>query len=178
MTTAMPTTISISLYRKLLPLIVAFSVIVCLPASAAGDLPIHLIRLPAGFHIDLYAQDVDNARSMALSPKGTLFLGTRTAGNVYALVDSDGDHKADRQYVIATGLNMPNGVAFRNGALYVAEVHRVIKFDRIEDDLQNPPAPTVINDSFPDNEWHGWKFIRFGPDGRKFLSQEKNFGHN
>ncbi|MGR3220380.1 MAG: PQQ-dependent sugar dehydrogenase [Candidatus Anammoxibacter sp.] len=135
----------------------------------ADDLPIELIRLPTGFHIDLYAQDVKNARSMALSPNGTLFVGSRTAGNVYALVDSDGDKRADRKYVIAKGMNMPNGVAFRDGALYVAEVHRVLKFDRIEENLKDPPVPTVVNNSFPDNSWHGWKFIRFGPDGKLYV---------
>ncbi len=135
----------------------------------AGDLPIELIRLPAGFHIDLYAQDVENARSMALSPNGTLFVGSRTAGQVYALVDRDGDKRADRTYVIARGMNMPNGVAFRDGALYVAEAHRVIKFNDIEENLDEPPAPTVVNDAFPDNPWHGWKFIRFGPDGKLYV---------
>jgi len=73
---------------------------------------------------------------MALSPNGTLFVGSRTAGNVYALVDSDGDKKADRKYVIAKGLNMPNGVAFRDEALYVAEFNRVLKFNHIEKNLK------------------------------------------
>lgn len=153
------------------PFIFICFVMVCLPAPVvdAGDLPVESIRLPVGFHIDLYAQDVRNARSMALSPNGTLFVGTRTAGQVYALVDSDGDHKADRKYIIARGLNMPNGVAFRDGALYVAEVHRVLKFDHIEENLEEPPAPTVVNDSFPDDGSHGWKFIRFGPDGKLYV---------
>jgi len=146
-------------------------VVACLFVSIvdAGPLPIEKIQLPIGFHIDIYAQGVDNARSMALSPNGTLFVGSRTAGNVYALVDNNQDYKVDRVYVIAKGLNMPNGVAFRDGALYVAEIHRVLKFDRIEDNLEEPPAPTVVNDALPDKEWHGWKFIRFGPDGKLYV---------
>jgi len=153
------------------PFILACSIVACSLTSFvhAGDLPIESIRLPEGFHIGLYAQDVENARSMTLSPNGTLFVGSRTAGNVYALVDSDGDKRADRKHVIATGMNMPNGVAFRDGALYVAEVNRVLKFDDIEDNLDEPPAPTVVNDSFPDNRHHGWKFIRFGPDGKLYV---------
>jgi len=135
----------------------------------AESLPIEMIQLPAGFHINIYAQGVKNARSMALSPNGTLFVGSRTAGNVYALVDNNQDKQADRIYVIAKGLNMPNGVAFRDGALYVAEIHRVLRFDRIEDNLEKPPAPMIVNDSFPDNEWHGWKFIRFGPDEKLYV---------
>jgi len=149
----------------------AILIVICSSASivTAGDLPVDLIQLPAGFHIDFYAQDVENARSMALSPNGTLFVGSRTAGRVHALVDNDGDKRADRKYVIATGLNMPNGVAFRDGALYVAEIHRVLKFDHIEKNLDEPPVPTVVNDSFPNKEWHGWKFIRFGPDGKLYV---------
>ena len=90
--------------------------------------PVYLdkINLPDGYKIDLYADGIENARSMALSPKGTLFIGTRSKGSVYALVDTDGDMKGDKQYVLDTGLNMPNGVAFKDGDLYVAEVNRIL----------------------------------------------------
>lgn len=135
----------------------------------AQALPVGLIKLPQGFRIDVYAQGVKNARSLAISPGGTVFVGTRTAGNVYALVDEDRDGQADKMYVLAEGLNMPNGVAFRDGALYVAEVHRVIKFENIEENLAQPPAPVVVNATFSRDEWHGWKFIRFGPDGKLYV---------
>jgi glucose/arabinose dehydrogenase len=153
------------------PIIFTYVIIACaLPSVArAGGLPVESIQLPAGFHIAVYARDVTNARSMALSPDGTLFVGTRTAGNVYALVDDDKDNHADRVVLIASGLNMPNGVAVRDGDLYVAEIHRVIKFERIEENLEDPPAPVVVNDTFPEDEWHGWKFIRFGPDGKLYV---------
>ena len=149
--------------------ILLISVCSLVPLSGADSLPIELIQLPTGFKIDVYAQGVENARSMALSPNGTLFVGSRTAGNVYALTDDNQDQKADHVFVVAKGLNMPNGVAFRDGALYVAEVHRVLKFDRIEESLQEPPVPTVVNDTFSDDQWHGWKFIRFGPDGKLYV---------
>jgi len=151
--------------------LLAIFIIACSFASVgnADQLPIELIQLPAGFTIDFYAQGVKNARSMALSPNGTLFVGSRTAGNIYALVDNDQDKQADRMYVIASKLNMPNGVAFRDGALYVAEAHRVLKFNNIEENLKEPPTPTVVNDSFPDDQSHGWKFIRFGPDGKLYV---------
>jgi glucose/arabinose dehydrogenase len=127
------------------------------------------IQLPKGFGISYFARDLENARSMVRSPGGTLFVGTRRAGSVYALRDDDGDGVADRRWVIAKDLNMPNGVAFRDGALYVAEVSRVLRFDQIEKKLDAPPKPVVVNGSFPDDEHHGWKFIAFGPDGLLYV---------
>ncbi|MDG6257083.1 MAG: PQQ-dependent sugar dehydrogenase [Methanomicrobiaceae archaeon] len=127
------------------------------------------IALPAGFAIDYYAEDVPGARSMALGDDGTLFVGTRGEGNVYALPDRNSDAKADRVITIADGLFQPNGVAFRNGSLYVAEVDRVIRFEGIEAHLDDPPEPVVVSDGFPDEATHGWKFIAFGPDGELYV---------
>jgi glucose/arabinose dehydrogenase len=141
----------------------------CSPTDSRGELPLHTIKLPPGFTIGVYADNVPNARSMALGPQGTLFVGTRTEGKVYAIIDRNQDHAADEVITLAHGLNMPNGVAFRNGALYVAEVHRVIRFDNIENRLDNPPQPVVVNDSLPRDRHHGWKFIRFGPDGLLYV---------
>jgi glucose/arabinose dehydrogenase len=128
-----------------------------------------LIKLPEGFSIDVYAAGVGNARQMALGDKGTLFVGSRTAGNVYAVVDKDGDHKADQVLTIASGLTSPSGLAFKDGALYVAEISRIIRYDGIESRLDNPPAPVVVNDSLPTDRHHGWKFIAFGPDGLLYV---------
>ena len=147
----------------------ALLLLIDLPGCADSGLPLDKIRLPPGFAIRIYAADVPNARSMALGDKGTLFVGSRTAGNVYAIVDHDGDHKADRIITIARGLNMPNGVAFRDGALYVAEVDRILRYDDIEANLANPPRPAVVFDRLPSDTHHGWKFIRFGPDGMLYL---------
>lgn len=134
------------------------------PPAALSD-----IELPPGFEISLFAENVVNARSMTLSPGGVLFVGTRSEGNVYALVDRDGDFRADEQFVIATGLNMPNGVAFRDGALYVAEVSRILRFDDIEGNLDSPLPPVVVRDDFPKDAHHGWKYIAFGPDGKLYV---------
>ncbi len=106
---------------------------------------------------------------MARGDAGTIFVGSRAAGNVYALVDADGDGTFERVFRVAEGLNLPSGVAFRAGALYVAEVHRVIRFDGIEDRLENPPDPVVIRDDFPSDLHHGWKFIAFGPDDMLYV---------
>lgn len=139
--------------------------------SAASNTfpPVHLINLPPGFSIEVYAGNLENSRSLELSPEGTLFVGTRTAGKVYAVRDTDGDLRADKSWVLADGLFMPNGVQFRDGSLYVAEVNRIIRFDKIEERLDNPPTPVVVNSDFPSDRHHGWKFIRFGPDGRLYV---------
>lgn len=137
--------------------------------SYTGELPINKIKLPPGFKIGVFAEGVKNARSLCLSPGGTLFVGTRDLGSVYALRDTDGDHVADQTYTLATGLNMPNGVAFRNGSLYVAEISRILRFDDIEKHLANPPAPVVVYDKYPTDEHHGWKYIAFGPDGKLYV---------
>ena len=152
---------------KRLPLLL-FAMLAVVSAGAA-DLPLERIRLPAGFGIGLFAGDVPGARSLALGDRGTLFVGTRGQGVVYALRDLDGDGRADETRVIARGLDQPNGVAFRDGALFVAEVSRVIRFDRIEEQLASPPRPVVVNASFPKDGHHGWKFIRFGPDGMLYV---------
>jgi glucose/arabinose dehydrogenase len=126
------------------------------------------IKLPPGFKINIYADNVDNARSLTLGDNGTLFVGTRES-EVYALIDENKDFKADKVLTIASGLNSPNGVAFTNGSLYVAEINRVLRYDNIEANLNNPPAPVVVNENFPDDTHHGWKYIAFGPDGRLYI---------
>jgi len=136
--------------------------------EASANLPLNTIKLPAGFEISVFAE-VSNARSMALSPSGTLFIGNRNEDKVYAVKDTDGDFKADKRWVIASGLNMPNGVAFKDGDLYVAEVSRILKFKDIENNLSNPGVPEVIYDQYPTETHHGWKYIAFGPDGKLYV---------
>ena len=111
-----------------------------LSAQESKNLPVNTIELTRGFSISVYAENVDGARSMAIGEKGTLFIGTRS-DKVYAVVDTNNDKKADEVLVIAQGLDSPNGVALRDGALYVAEISRVIKFENIEENLENPPEP-------------------------------------
>ena len=133
-------------------------------ATDAVEEKLSLIKLPPGFRIHVYAVNLPGARSMALGAKGTLFVGTRRTGRVYAVVDRNRDHRADEIITLAKDLHMPNGVAFRDGALYVAEVDRVHRFDNIEANLRNPRSK-LIHGSLPKDGHHGWKFIRFGPDG-------------
>jgi glucose/arabinose dehydrogenase len=138
------------------------------PAPKAGkDIPIDKVKLPPGFKIELWADMLPNARSMALGNKGTLFVGSRGAGNVYAVVDKGGKREGK---VIAKGLQQPNGMAFRDGTLYVAEISRITKYEGIEDQLDNPPAPQVVYDVLPRDLPHGWKFLVFGPDGKLYFN--------
>ncbi len=133
--------------------------------SRPPDPQLDLIELPPGFTIEIYAEEVPGARSLELGPDGTVFVGSMRPGRVYALTDRDGDGRADEVLTIASGLEMPNGVAFRDGALYVAEISRVLRFDSIETRLADPPEPAVVRDGLPTERLHGWRFIGFGPDG-------------
>ncbi|MCF6359969.1 MAG: sorbosone dehydrogenase family protein [Cyclobacteriaceae bacterium] len=136
--------------------------------SSYQNLPLSKIQLPQGFKIDIYAH-VPNARSMVLSERGTLFVGNRSGDKVYAVKDTDGDNVADKVYIIDEGLNMPNGVALKDGDLYVAAVSKLLKYENIEDNLENQPEPKVIFDGYPTERHHGWKYIAFGPDGLLYI---------
>jgi len=125
------------------------------------------LKLPEGFKISVFAE-VDKARSLAISPGGTIFIGNREGKKVYAIQDTDGDNKADKMWQIYAG-NNPNGVAFRDGDLFVAEINKILKFSDIENKLDNPGDPEVIFDKYPSDFHHGWKFIAFGPDGKLYV---------
>jgi len=132
-------------------------------------LPIEKLKLPTGFKIEVYADSIDGARSMAMGEDGTLFVGTRNEGKVYAIQDRDKDFRADRVVVLDTGLQAPNGIAYRNGALYVAEVGKLNRYDNIEAELDKLSAPEVIYDDYPTEFHHGWKYIAFGPDDKLYV---------
>uniref|UniRef100_UPI004048A8C1 PQQ-dependent sugar dehydrogenase n=2 Tax=Algoriphagus sp. TaxID=1872435 RepID=UPI004048A8C1 len=136
--------------------------------AAKSDVQLEKIQLPEGFSIEVWAADVPNARSMALSESGIVFVGNRQEKNVYALVDENGDGKADSKYILANNLRMPNGVAIKDGDLYVAEVFRILRFKDIEKNLENPTFE-VVYENYPDEAHHGWKFIAFGPDGLLYI---------
>jgi glucose/arabinose dehydrogenase len=135
----------------------------------AGSLPLDTIKLPPGFAITVYADNVPNARGMTLGQNGTLFVGSMGKGDVYAVIDKNGDQRADEVFTIARGLNMPVGVAYRNGSLFVSAVDRILRFDKVEQRLTNPHTPVTITDRFPNEAHHGWKFIAFGPDGKLYV---------
>jgi len=133
------------------------------------SLPLPGISLPPGFSIEVYADIIPGAREMTRGPPGVVFVGTRGEGKVYAVLDTNQDQNADRILTIASGLNSPNGVAYRNDSLYVAEVSRILRFDRISEEMENPSPPAIVRDDLPADQHHGWKFIAFGPGGRLYI---------
>lgn len=142
---------------------------VCQPSLFSGDPRLNEIRLPPGFHLSLFAKNVTNARGMSLGPDGTVYVGSRSEGKVYALPDRDQDGVADTVYVIAKDLEMPVGVAWHGGDLYVSAVSRIVKFPAITGQLAHPPHPVTVYDQYPTEEHHGWKYIAFGPDGKLYV---------
>lgn len=136
------------------------------PAPAAGPAG---LKLPKGFQIAVYADKVESARELAVTPGGLVFVGSRKAGKVYALVDADKDGVAEKVVTVAEGLNKPNGVALLNGALYVGEISRILKFEEIEKNYASKPAYKVIKDDLPQDTWHGEKYIKAGPDGKLYI---------
>ncbi len=127
------------------------------------------IRLPEGFRIDVFAQQILDARQITLGKGRVLYAGTRKRGVVYRIEDRDGDWKADRVQIILKGLHMPNGVAYRNGALYIAEVHRILRIVNVDQVPEEKPRVEIVYDKLPDKRHHGWKYIKFGPDGWLYI---------
>ena len=136
-------------------------------AAAADKLPVDKLKAPKGLKVEVYASGMPNARSLALGDKGTVFVGSRLQDKVYAIIDKGGGKREVK--IIASGLYRPNGVAFKNGTLYIMELSQLSKIDNIEDKLDNPPKPTVILDGLPKDEAHGWKYTAIGPDNKLYF---------
>jgi len=155
-----------------------------LSQSSQAEVRLDLIELPPGFKIEIYAEGVKNARQMVRGEKGTLFVGSRRAGKLWAVSDSDGDQHADQVREIDSGLTMPSGVEFRSGALFVGANDQILRYDNIESILHRPPEPVVVTDELPNKKHHGWKYLRFGPDDMLYIPvgvpcnicQEEGFG--
>ena len=137
--------------------------------AARAAAPLRNLKVPPGFAVSIYSDQVPNAREMALGDHGTVFVGSFNEGKVYALAGMDADGRAEHVYTIASGLEMPVGVAFHDGALYVSAVSRILKYPGIEQHLADPPQPVVVTDKLPTKTHHGWKFIAFGPDGKLYV---------
>ena len=135
-------------------------------ATALDKLPLDKLKVPKGFRIEVWASNVPNARSMRLGDKGTVFVGSRLQDKVHAIVDKDGKRTVK---VIASGMHRPNGLAFKDGTLYISELSKVSKLEKIEDNLDTPPKPILIYDDLPKDEAHGWKFIGIGPDNKLYI---------
>jgi glucose/arabinose dehydrogenase len=135
--------------------------------TPTDKLQIAQLKAPKGFKIDLYLSGIANARSLRLGDKGTVFVSNRVLDKVYAIVEKNGQREAK---VIASGLDRPNGLAFHNGTLYIAEGTRISKLEKIEDNLDNPGKPVVVYSDMPNHQSHGWKFIAIGPDNKLYIN--------
>ncbi|MGH7819295.1 MAG: PQQ-dependent sugar dehydrogenase [Candidatus Binatia bacterium] len=138
-------------------------------AADAAALPLERIRLPPGFEVAVYASGVDGARQLALGEQGTVFVGSLRAGKVHALIDADRDGTAERITTVAADLELPSGVTFRDGSLYVGAVNRILRYDEAEKRLGEIREPVVVTDALPRARHHGWKFLGFGPDGLLYV---------
>ena len=140
-----------------------------LTGRPASELPTDKLKVPSGFQVEVWADGIPEARSLALGDKGTVFVSNRLAKNVYAVVDRNGKREVK---TILKGLNAPNGIAFSKGTLYVAERNRISRYDGIEEELDNPPAPKIVVDNLdPTNQpGHFWKFLALGPDGKLYFN--------
>jgi glucose/arabinose dehydrogenase len=135
-------------------------------ATAADQIPIAKLKAPSGFKLEVYASGMVNARSLARGDKGTIFVSTRLLDKIYAITEKNGKREVKPLF---SGLLRPNGVAFRNGTLYIAELNKISKVEKIEDNLDNPPKPVVIYDDLPSDEPHGWKYLTVGPDNKLYF---------
>lgn len=142
-----------------------FLSLLTMSSMSVTALPLDKLSMPEGFSISVYAENVKNARQMALGDKGTIFVGSRGAGLVHAVQDTDKDGVADKITVIAKDLVMPSGLTYKDGNLYVAEVHQVLKFADIENNIKEDAKSEVVINDLPSERHHGWKYIDFGPEG-------------
>lgn len=142
-------------------------------ATARDKIPLDKLRLPAGFKAEIWSYGHVNGRTMVRGDKGTIFMGTRRIGRVYAIIDKGGRREVK---TIAKGLTHPNGLAFRNGSLYLFAIHRVFRYDNIEDRLDNPGKPVELTEAFnlPPEIHHNWKYVDFGPDGKLYVQVGAN----
>ena len=147
-------------------------------AASAENLPLNQLKMPSGFHVKIFANNVTDARELALGEMGTVFVGSSEAGKVYAIVTNKNNPKIREVKIIASGLDQPQGVAFYKGDLYVVEVNRIISYPDIENHLDHPPQPRLITDNLPPTKMkgdtnylpHSWKTIHFGPDNKLYVA--------
>jgi glucose/arabinose dehydrogenase len=144
-------------------------------APGADKLPLDKIKLPSGFKAELWSSGHPGGRTMVMGDKGTLFMGTRVIGRVYAITEKGGKREAK---VIIQGLTQPNGLAFKDGSLYVFAINKVFRYDNIESNLDKEklPDPVELTQAYglPDTIHHNWKYVAFGPDGKMYVQVGSN----
>jgi glucose/arabinose dehydrogenase len=138
-----------------------------LTVTPVEQIPIAALKVPDGFKVEVWAHGMPGARMMALGENGTVFVGSRTIGRVYAVTEQGGQRT---HRVLAQGLRQPNGLAVRDGNLYVVAINDVFRYDGVERNTNAQPVNLTAAFDLPKEEHHGWKFAAFGPDGRLYLN--------
>ena len=133
-----------------------------------GKSVLERLKVPKGFSISVYADDLQNARQMAISPNGVVYVGSFRAGKLYALKDENNDGIAEKRWLLAEGLNLPTGIAYHQGDLYVAVIDKILRFVDVDKHLDKPKS-TVFYDKFPSDKHHGWKYLSFSPQGKMIV---------
>jgi len=95
------------------------------------------ITVPQGFKLNIFAKDLPDARVMEFDPKGRILVSQSTAGKITAVEDMDSDGVAEKNIELASGLNVPHGIAFKCTGqinppkcnLYVAEKDALSVYD-------------------------------------------------
>jgi glucose/arabinose dehydrogenase len=140
---------------------------VAAPPVPTPEAQLPKLKAPAGFKVEVYQSGILDARGLRRGDKGTVFVSSLfVAGKVYAVTGEKGKRTTK---VIAEKLELPNGIEFKDGSLYVATPKQITRYDRIEDNLDKPPEPVKVFDGLPGDVPHGWKFIKFGPDGKLYV---------
>jgi len=136
---------------------------------SAKDLPVNTLKVPAGFKVEVWADGIPEARSLAMGDKGTLFVSNRNAKSVYAVTSKDGKREVK---TILNGLDSPNGIVFNKGTLFVAERGKITRYDGIEGKLDSPGEGKVVVDNLDPNRQagHFWKYLAMGPDGKLYFN--------
>ena len=149
---------------------IATALLLALPACAAAvDDNLSRLRLPPGFHIEVYGR-VPGARSMAVAEDlGAVFVGTR-GSDVYAVTGSDGEARLGRTVKVLSGLKVANGIAWKDGWLYIAERHRVVRYRTPSLRAVGSAGREVLFEGLPDKGHHGWRYAAAGPDGRLYVA--------
>ena len=125
------------------------------------------LEFPKDFKVEIFIDNIDSPRQIAESPEGNLFIGSKNGGVIYAISPD----KSKR--IIAQGLKYSTGVTFYDGDLYFSEIDSIWKIENIDNELINSPLipeKVLVTNNLPNNPWHGWKWIDFGPDGKLYLA--------
>jgi len=134
------------------------------------NLPLEKIQLPDGFSIQIFVENVENIRAITKSENNSIYYaGSRGEGKVYALIDENNDFVIDKTLTLFRDLSLPTGITWHNGDLYFSEISRVLKVNNIDEVYDKNPEYEIVNDSFPTEEHHGWKYLKFGPDRKLYV---------